>query len=351
MTLFNRSATAPTSAVMSPPRAVLFGALAVAATMILPWDTARAGMVPTVPLGTSDQYSVLGGQTATNTGPSVLSRSLGVSPLDTTPGFETATIGGVIHAGDSEAAQAQSDLTTAYDNAAGRLSDMTLSGSNLTSQFLLPGVWGDGSTLSLSVGGTVTLDGNGSYDSVFIIKTGSSLVTGSGSRVELTNGAQACNVFWVVPSDATLGSGSTFAGNILALNSIWLQDSVTVHGRTLARNGEVTLINDTFTSSPCQTGLVESAPPADTATTTPADAGTATTIDATAVTVAGTTTDITTPNSTGTTRFGDRPGNDLTLRLPETGRPVGAPIAMAAAFLALGAVATWFGRRKLAPQI
>ena len=314
--------------------------------MILPWDTASAGMVPTVPLGTSAEYSVLGGQTVTNTGPSVLSRSLGVSPLNTTPGFETATIGGVIHAGDSEAAQAQLDLTDAYDNAAGRSSDMTLSGSNLTSQFLLPGVWGDGSTLSLSVGGTVTLDGNGSYDSVFIIKTGSSLVTGSGSRVELTNGAQACNVFWLVPSDATLGSGSTFAGNILALNSIWLQDSVTVHGRALARNGEVTLINDVFTVSPCQTGPVETP-----TTTTPADADTATTVDATSVTVAGTTTDITTNNTTGTTRFGDRPGNDLTLRLPETGRPVGAPIAIAAAFLGLGAVATWFGRRKLAPQV
>ena len=74
-----------------------------------------------------------------------------------------------------------------------------------------------------------------------------------------------------------------------------------------------------------------------------------TTVDATTVTVAGTT-DITTNNSTGTTRFGDRPGNDLTLRLPETGRPVGAPIAMAATFLALGALATWFGRRKLPPH-
>ena len=80
MTFFNRTAAAPTSAAMSPPRAVLFGALAVAATMILPWDTASAGMVPTVPLGTSAAYSVVGSATVTNTGPSVLNRSLGLSP-------------------------------------------------------------------------------------------------------------------------------------------------------------------------------------------------------------------------------------------------------------------------------
>lgn len=360
MTLFNRSAAAHTSAAMSPPRAVLFGALAVAATMILPWDSASAGMVPTVPLGTSAAYSVVGSATVTNTGPSVLNRSLALSPGPAVTGFTGApegTVNGTIDVADAVAAQARADLTTAYLDAAGRSSDMILGGSNLSGQNLLPGVWGDGSALSLSVGGTVTLDGNGSYDSVFIIHSGSSLVTGSSSTVALTNGAQACNVFWVVPSDATLGSGSTFAGNILALNSIWLQDSVTVNGRALARNGEVTLINDVFTVTPCQTGLVQSTPPADTATTTPADAGTAaadgtaTAVDDTAVTVAGTTTDITTNNNTtGTTRFGDRPGNDLTLRLPETGRPVGAPIAMAAAFLALGAVAMWFGRRKLAPQ-
>ena len=348
MTFFNRTATAPTSAAMSPPLAVLFGALAVAATMILPWDTASAGMVPTVPLGTSAAYSVVGSATVTNTGPSVLNRSLGLSPGPAVTGFTgtpEGTVNGTIDVANAAAAQARADLTTAYLDAEGRPSDRTLQSSDLTDQVLLPGVWGDGSTLLLSGPGPVTLDGEGSYDSVFIIKT-PALTTMSNSSVVLTNGAQACNVFWQIGSSATLGSNSVFAGNILALTSIWVESGVTVNGRALARNGEVTLINDVFTASPCQTGPVETP-----TTTTPADADTATTVDATSVTVAGTTTDITTNNTTGTTRFGDRPGNDLTLRLPETGRPVGAPIAIAAAFLALGAVATWFGRRKLAPQV
>ena len=309
-------------------------------------------MVPTVPLGTSAAYSVLGASTVTNTGPSVLDRSLGLYSGTSITGFDIAIPGdgrvtapGVIDQTNAAAAQAQLDLTAAYVNAANRPSDRTLQGSDLTNQVLLPGVWGDGSTLMLSGPGPVTLDGEGSYDSVFIIKTGSTLVTGSNSSVVLTNGAQACNVFWVVPSSATLGTGSVFPGNILALASISLNNGVTVEGRALAQTGAVTLINDVFTSSGCQTGLVNPTP-----TTTPADSATTTPVDATADTVAGTT-DITTNNdTTGTTRFGDRPGNDLTLRLPETGRPVGAPIAMAAAFLALGAVAMWFGRRKLAPQ-
>ncbi len=88
MTFLTRTATAPTRAAMSPPRAVLFGALAVAATMILPWDTASAGMVPTVPLGTSADYSVLGASTVTNTGPSVLNRSLGLVPGPSITGFD-----------------------------------------------------------------------------------------------------------------------------------------------------------------------------------------------------------------------------------------------------------------------
>ena len=72
-----------------------------------------------------------------------------------------------------------------------------------------------------------------------------------GSTVTLINGAQECNVFWQVGSSATLGTGSIFRGNILALTSITVTTGVTVHGRALARNGAVTLDNDVFTSPTC----------------------------------------------------------------------------------------------------
>src|SRR5207344_2263634 len=82
----------------------------------------------------------------------------------------------------------------------------------------------------------------------------STLITASASRVSLINGAQPCHLFWQVGSSATLGTSSAFAGNILALESISLNSGVTVSGRLLARNGAVTLINDTITRADCATG-------------------------------------------------------------------------------------------------
>ncbi len=87
-----------------------------------------------------------------------------------------------------------------------------------------------------------------------MFQAGSTLTTASGSHVNLVNGAQACNVYWQIGSSATLGSASVFTGNILALTSISLNNGVTVQGRTLARNGSVTLINDTITAAQCATG-------------------------------------------------------------------------------------------------
>ena len=95
------------------------------------------------------------------------------------------------------------------------------------------------------------LDGAGNENSVFIFQTNSTLITASASTVTLINGAQECNVFWQVGSSATLGTGSVFRGNILALTSITVNTGVTVHGRALARNGAVTLDNDVFTSVSC----------------------------------------------------------------------------------------------------
>ena len=69
----------------------------------------------------------------------------------------------------------------------------------------------------------------------------STLITASASRINLINGAQACNIFWQVGSSATLGTDSAFAGNILAKTSITLTTHAAVSGRALALNGAVTL--------------------------------------------------------------------------------------------------------------
>jgi hypothetical protein len=238
-------------------------------------STATAAIVPTVPLGTSADYAVLGGSTVTNTGPSILDNSLGLWPGSSITGFPPGLVlpPGTTDTTNAAAQQAQSDLTAAYGNAAGRPLDATTT-ADLANLNLQGGVYAGPSKGALSLTGPLVLDGAGDPSSVFIFQTDSTLITGSGSSVSLINGAQACNVFWQVGSSATLGTSSVFVGNILALTSITVTTDVTVEGRALARNGAVTLDTDTFTEPSCATSL-----PATTTTTLPT----------TTTTVAGTT--------------------------------------------------------------
>nr|MBA3299861.1 DUF3494 domain-containing protein [Thermoleophilaceae bacterium] len=148
---------------------------------------------------------------------------------------------------------AKADLRTAYLDAAGRPLTATLP-PDVGGQTLTAGVYRTGSVPSLGLTGTLTLDAQGDPRAVFIFQIEERLTTATASRVSLINGAQACNVFWQVGSSASLGTSSVFAGNILALTSISLKDGAAVDGRLLARNGAVTLINDTVTRSRCAPG-------------------------------------------------------------------------------------------------
>jgi hypothetical protein len=215
-------------------------------------SSASAAIVPTVPVATAGNYSVLGAEAVTNTGPSTLNASLGVSPGTSITGFPPGIVNapGVTDATNAAAAQAHLDLTAAYNNAAGRSVDATTT-ADLSGLILQGGVYAGPSAGALSLTGTLTLDAAGDPTTVFIFTTDSTLITGSSSVVSLINGAQACNVFWRVGSSATLGSSSVMVGTVMANVSITLNDSVTVHGRALARTGAVTLINDTFTAPSC----------------------------------------------------------------------------------------------------
>ena len=223
-----------------------------AAVLLVTGNTADAAVAATVPLGTSANYSVLGAATVTNTGGSVLAASLGVWPGTSITGFPPGLVlpPGTTDTTNAAAKQAQADLTVAYLNAKGRSVDATTT-SDLANLKLKAGVYSGPNRSPLFLSGPLVLDGAGDPNSVFIFQTDSTLITGSSSTVSVINGAQACNVFWQVGSSATLGTGSVFTGNILALSSITVTNSVTVHGRALARTAAVTLDNDTFTRSAC----------------------------------------------------------------------------------------------------
>jgi len=208
---------------------------------------------PPVGLGTANPFAVLAGSTVTNTGPSTINGNLGVSPGSAVTGFPPGIVNGTIEKANGVASQAQSDLTTAYNDAAGRTPALSVS-ADLGGQTLTAGVYKSAASLGLT--GTLTLDAQGDPNAVFIFQAGSTLTTAGG--VNLINGAQSCNVFWQVGSSATLGTppspSSVFRGSILALTSISLVNGVSVDGRALARNGAVTLDTNTITTARCTTG-------------------------------------------------------------------------------------------------
>ncbi len=202
-----------------------------------------------VNLGAADSFAVLAGSAITNNGSSVINGNFGISPGSAVTGFPPGSINGTQQIANSTAVQAQIGLTTAYDNALGQTPVSTipveLGGTNKTAGVYdsVPGTFG--------ITGTLTLDAAGDPNAVFIFKSASTLITAGASNVVLINSAQACNVFWQVGSSATLGTNSTFKGNILALTSATLTTGANFEGRVLARNGAVTLDANIITKATC----------------------------------------------------------------------------------------------------
>jgi hypothetical protein len=205
------------------------------------------GAAAPVGLGTAASFSVLAGSTVTNTGPTTMFGDLGLSPGSSVTGAPHVL--GATHVDDAVAIAAKSSLTTAYDDAAGRPSNGS-AGTDLAGQVFLPGVRTASSSLLLS-SGSVTLDAQGDPNAVFIFQISSTLITASNTSVVLINGAQACNVFWQVGSSATLGTGTSFVGTIMALATVTANTAATIHGRLLASTGAVNLDTNTITTSNC----------------------------------------------------------------------------------------------------
>src|ERR1700676_3510347 len=236
----------------STPSRRLGVGLAALGLMVVATSSASHAQAP--PLGTVASFAVLGASTVTNTGASILSGTaanpgnLGVSPGSAITGFPPGTLtgpGASIHVSDALAIQAQTDLLTAYNNLSGRPTTVNLTGQNLGGLTLVPGVYNFSSSAQLT--GVLNLNGLGNPNSIFVFNIGSTLTTASASAVSLLNGAQGGNVFWKVGSSATLGTATSFTGDILAQASITLTTGTTINcGAAWARTGAVTLDTNTI---------------------------------------------------------------------------------------------------------
>ena len=303
-------------------------AVATTAAMTTFGGVASAAHAP-VELGTADSFAVLAGSTVTNTGPSTIAGDLGLSPGSSVTGFPPGTVtGGTQHVSDDVAIQAKADLTTAYNDAAGRAVTGTVS-ADLGGQTFVDGTYFQATDMALT--GTVTLDAQNNPNAVFIFQAADTLTIASGGTVALINGASPCNVFWQVGSSATLGTNADFVGTVIALTSITVNTGATVQGRLLARNGAVTLDNNVITAPDCEAPTTTSTPPTTTAPTdtteptTPTTTGTTDPDDSTTPTTTGTTDtdDSTTPTTTGPS---DSTTPTTSVPVPTTTVPNGASV-------------------------
>jgi uncharacterized repeat protein (TIGR01451 family) len=203
---------------------------------------AWAATAPT--LGAASNFAVLGSSTVTNTGTTIITGDVGVSPgtIAGTP----MSVSGTVHAADASAANAQLIATSAYNDLTGQSCNFgPFDVTDLAGVTLTPGVYCYSSSLSIASGGVLRLDAGGDANAVWVFKIGSTLTTVSGASVALINGAQQSNVFWQVGSSATLGPTTVFKGTIIALTSITLATGASVSGRVWARNAAVTLDTNT----------------------------------------------------------------------------------------------------------
>ena len=233
---------------------LLFGLIAGCKKEDTPVSPSPGASTATVNLRSTGGFAILAGSLISNVPTSAITGDVGLSPAARAAitGFGSTEVTGTIYASDDASpagvaamlTTAKGDLTTAYNDAAGRTVGAVTVAGNLGGRTLAPGLYKSTSSLEIS-SGELTLDGGGNANAVWIFQIASTLTTTSGRQVILSGGAKASNIFWQVGSSATLGTTSVFKGTIMADQSITVNTGASVQGRLLARTAAVTVAGDT----------------------------------------------------------------------------------------------------------
>ena len=259
-----------------------------------------------ITLGTAASYGVLGASTVTNTGDTTINGNLGVSPGTSSTGFPPGIVIGEQHFADGPANQAQLDANNAFNAINAQARTATLTGQDLGGQTLVAGTYFFATSAQLT--GQLTLDGGNNPNSQFLFQIGTTLNTATAASIVLINGAQACNVFYAVGSSATLGTGTTFIGNVIAQQAVTANTGATVSGGLYALVAAVTLDDNDITRQICL-------PPQSTSTSQPPATQPDTTVPPT-----------TTITPTVTTAPETQPGTTISPTVTSTTNPSVSPV-------------------------
>ena len=211
--------------------------------------TTTAALATCEALGRAAGFAILGASTVTNTGATEITGDLGLYPGTSVTGFPPGTVNGLSYITDTQAQNAQTDAQAAF-TCLGALTGTTISG-DIGEQTLTPGVYVAASSIGVTVG--LTLDGGGDPNATFVFVIGSTFIPATGAVMSLINGAQSCNVWWIVGSSATLSNGSETSGNIIAQTSITINTGAQLTGRAFALTGAVTMDSNNIGNCNCTT--------------------------------------------------------------------------------------------------
>ena len=236
---------------------ILMG-LVLAGALMAPLGTLVAAGPAPVNLGSAAHFTILAGAAITTTGGGIVNGDVGASPITGAAIHLTqAQVNGTIYAVDAGGPAgsvidpamlltAKGDLTTAYNDAAGRTPTpsgpfLNPGAGNIGGLNLIPGLYKFTSTASIT-GSDLTLTGG--PDDVWIFQIAADLEVGSTVQVILAGGAQPRNIFWQVGTSATIGTFAVFKGTIMSDQAIVMNTSSTMDGRALAFTAGVTYNGD-----------------------------------------------------------------------------------------------------------
>ena len=220
----------------------------------LPSVTLYAADQQPIDLRSAARFTILAGATITTTGGGIINGDVGASPIAGSAIHLTqAQVNGAIYADDASGppgsrvnasllTTAKGDLTTAYNDAAGRTPVpsgpfLNPGGGNIGGLTLIPGLYKFTSTAMIT-GSDLTLSGG--PDAVWIFQIAADLQVGSSIKVILAGGAQPRNIFWQVGTSAVIETFAVFKGTIIADQSVVMKTSSTLDGRALAFAAGVT---------------------------------------------------------------------------------------------------------------